>query len=207
MAQLPGAYPASVYMQAPPPYISDPPIRNGKFPDLAQFMVMPDDTPPPPLRFRLASVVDLRPGWIIYIRDQQTRLDQRVMLVLRESTAGFTCVTFCLHWPPASPNDHWKVCSSTAPENRGESRRWNWLRVVLRPYGREPRLAPRDDITVNISDLWNVENEVNVAVLGYVRERSMLKVVEAVKHHFRESLNQAMRDMELDNSSGRRRRS
>lgn len=170
-------------------------------------MTVPDSNPPLQLTYKIASTADLKPGWIIYIRDPQSRLDERVMLVLRKSSASFTCLTFCLHWPPASHLDHWQVYASSVTEPRTENQRWARMRVVLQPYGPEPQLAPQENITINISDLWNVESEVNVAVLGFVKRRSLLEIIEAVKRHFCKSLDMAVRQFEPANGIRRRRRS
>jgi hypothetical protein len=206
MANIPGAYPGPANI-LPPPYSTTAPARNGKFPDISRFMVNPDINPPLPLTYKVASVAGLKPGWIIYIRDQQSRLDERVMLVLCPSTAGFTCLSFCLHWPPASYRDHWQVVASSAAEDRNDTSRMGRMKVVLQPYGPEPQLSPQENITINIGDLWNVENEVNVAVLGFVKRRSMLEVVEAVKWRFCHSLDMAVRGPEPSNRGFRRRRS
>lgn len=188
MANNPGAL--------PPPYYPAPPVRNGIFPDPNSFMIIPEYDPPLQLAYRIASVADIKPGRIIYIRDAQSRLDERVMLVLKRTTAGFTCIPFCLHQFTASPTDHWQARTTDPIETNARQPRMGQLKVVLRPYGPNVDVQIRDHITVNIGDLWNVENVVTVAVLGFVRPGRFRPIVEAVKYYFCNSLDMAFRELE-----------
>ena len=89
--------------------------REWKFTNIWQFLRRPDDGTDLYLLPQFASLADLRPGQVIYIRDKDTRLNNRVMVVLFQKRAFFECVAMCNHYRGFSQlEDHWRVRSLTA---------------------------------------------------------------------------------------------
>lgn len=146
------------------------------------------------------QITDLKPGKIIYVSDDptsdvQSRLDRRVMLILRNRPTSVTCLSFCQHFPePADPTDHWRVCTRGITEESSENGSMTSLEVVLRPYGptNTPVFSPLPNTTINVQDTWNVETGVRVVMLGYVEPASMRALVKEVKKLFSQSLDEAV---------------
>lgn len=170
--------------------------RDGKFRDLSEFMEVDNNEKALWQGYKAIGITNIRPGLIIHISDERSRLDRRVMLVLRKSSMSFMCLTFCSHFPPPEPDDHWRVCDegkAKVPIQDQKLKELQALEVVLQPYGRSTsRVSPEADVTVNIQDIWNVENEVNVKVLGEVVSSALPPLFKAIKELFCQNLDKAV---------------
>ena len=176
-------------------------FREGKFREIWDFMTVPENYRTRQLLCRPANqITDPKPGKIIYVSDDptsdvQSRLDRRIMVVLRNRPTSVTCLSFCQHHPePADPADHWHVCAKSSSPEADENNGMTTLQVVLRPYGpiATSEFSPQPNTTINVQDMWNVETGVRVAMLGYVKPASMRELVKVVKELFLQSLDQAV---------------
>jgi hypothetical protein len=68
---------------------------------------------------------------IVHIRDENSRIDRRVVLVLRESKPSIMCLTFCSRALSPCAKDHWRGCDEGTPTLPGEDDRLTALPVVL----------------------------------------------------------------------------
>ncbi|KIW98523.1 uncharacterized protein Z519_00184 [Cladophialophora bantiana CBS 173.52] len=190
-------------------------IRPNHFHDLGDFIEGTDaSNPSRDLTLGWASGHEerLTPGTIIYIRDNlaNSRINDTVMLVLRRSTdtqSSLTCLSFCAHHgrklsslykthrlvvPPAqpartvtpSPRQQGPVIANT----RDGGLNLRGVEVELYTNG----FRPKPELTLNCEELWNVEREVDVAVIGEVTAPSFREVVAHVKKLFCDSLDQAV---------------
>ena len=189
----------------------DSTAREGKFSELSKFLVIPEGETAPALTPKPASLADLKPGQITYIHDQSSRLDRRVMLVLRKpKRSGITCLTFCHHHCDlAELEDHWGVCGSEPARGSEEFESLTSLQVILKPHYHNAKIyQPQRDITINIWDIWNVENTVNVVVLGRADGKSMRSLAEEVVSLFETSVEEDVRrpggDLRLSPAHGER---
>lgn len=146
-----------------------------------------------------------QPGSIVHICDKDdessrfnkgaegSRLDRRVMLVLCKNKMSFMCLTFCFHTHQQNAQDHWFVRNQgTADEQVGNNRSES-LEVMLHPSGVfSPRVAPKKNVTINIEDIWNVENEVFGRLLGEVAPSALPRLVKAVKERICHNLDAAV---------------
>ena len=146
-----------------------------------------------------------QPGSIVHICDKDdessrlhkgaegSRLDRRVMLVLCKNKMSFMCLTFCFHPHQQNAQDHWYVRNQgTADEQVGNNRAES-LEVMLHPRGAfSPRVAPKKNVTINIEDIWNVENEVFGRLLGEVAPSALPRLVKAVKERVGRNLDAAV---------------
>ncbi|KIX00520.1 uncharacterized protein Z518_10660 [Rhinocladiella mackenziei CBS 650.93] len=200
--------------------------RPGHFPDIGKFLIInPQDQnafSSDSLNWQLGHEANLHPRAVIYIQDKSvnTRINDRVMLVLRKNKGGpsFTCLSFCWHNDldfdePSQTMTHRQAVSGGSrsrqlppPQSQGRSPHSHALdsdasieprlpsvEVELRVHG-VSGLQPH--IYLNCEALWNVEREVNVAVLGKVSVSSFKAVVEHVKRLFCESLDKAVHKAE-----------
>lgn len=134
-------------------------------------------------------------GDIIYIKDDDSRLDNRVMLVLRDRdhTGCFGCLAMCRHYKPFEQlRHHWRVMplersNSTAEQDEADVREAETIEVRLHlqcPGTEQLELSLEPKTTINLWSLWNVEDNVNVTVLGSLtagsRDAIGLKVAELV---------------------------
>ncbi|EXJ75675.1 uncharacterized protein A1O5_00182 [Cladophialophora psammophila CBS 110553] len=192
-------------------------IRPNHFHDLDDFIECTDGSNSSrDLRFGWASGHEerLTPGTIVYIRDNlaNSRINDTVMLVLRRSTdtqSSLTCLSFCAHRgrklsslykthrlvvPPAQP----ARTVTTSPRQPGpviantRDGGLNLRRVEVELYTNGFR--PKPELTLNCEELWNVEREVDVAVIGEVTAPSFREVIAHVKKLFCDSLDQAVDD-------------
>ena len=172
--------------------------KEGKYPDIFTFMQEPSKRgsgcqliPRP-----TGEIYDLNAnpaGKIIYIRDHElSPLHDRVMVVLRLRPSSYTCLTFCFHEIPEERSDHWSVSKPQEQHRRSSNEDYNVLEVVLRPYSTEGEIAPKPNITTNIQDVWNVEKEVSVVILGHVHPISMKRLIEQHKRLYCQSLDAAV---------------
>ncbi len=194
--------------------------RPGYFPDIGAFLKYSDlsnaDLSFEPT-WRNGRQAMVAPRTIIYVRDMSTstRLNDRVMLVLRKTIdTGFTltCLSFCKHTDlriQRLSKTHRQVKSSTqatristAPArtqvpivNNGQETGTKLQSVEVDLFhGRNIALSPQDDITLNCEELWNVELNVAIAVLGEVTPSSFKDVVGHVKQLFWDALDQAVNE-------------
>ena len=134
----------------------------------------------------------LTPGDIIRIRDvdSNSRLHNRVMLVIRANTSGssysLTCLTFCRH----------SVRRTIASEFADNHARVICARTGhVRPDDVSPHLKvfvgrddlgfiPEPEVWLNIREIWNVDLQLAVAVLGEADPRSLTTLLDHVKTVF-----------------------
>jgi len=141
---------------------------------------------------------NLDPGTIIWIRDKlpDTRINGRVMVVVRLNYPGsITCLSFCSHSDlgrETLQKSHAFVVgrgqSNLHPPHSSQHTHANTTRHGLLfnlevdlhlPKGH--RFAPRRDITINCQEIWNVDCEVGIAVLGKVERASLRVLVKETK--------------------------
>ncbi|KIW30452.1 uncharacterized protein PV07_06194 [Cladophialophora immunda] len=156
----------------------------------------------------------LTPGTIIYVKDKpgNSRINDTVMLVLRRSTdtqSSLTCLSFCAHRgrklaslhkthrlvvpPVQGPRTDPTLSRQQTPTSantRGGGLNLEDAEVELYING----FRLKQELTLNCEELWNVEREVDVAVIGEVTASSFKEVVSHVKQLFVESLEQAVKD-------------
>ena len=192
--------------------------RPGYFEDIGDFLTCNDASRELELTWTSGLQESISPQTIIYIKDKpaNTRLSDRVMLVLRHSTdtgSSLTCLSFCRHPNRRTERLHKNHRRVNAPQQAqidGASPRpqgpvinnvgaasTKMRSVELDLYhNRNDALQPQPEITLNCEELWNVERGVKVAVLGEVTAASFKEVVKQVKDLFCEALDQAVRDDE-----------
>ncbi|KIV83275.1 hypothetical protein PV11_05318 [Exophiala sideris] len=198
--------------------------RAGHFKDLSRFMISTstrhreepqyflNDLP-----WKLGHDANLEPGTIIYIRDKSdsTRICDRVMLVLRENTeSSVTCLSFCwhpdlerreqkTHVPVKTEQAATPPTPTTSPSAARsgaivvDPRR---LAVEVELHLRKEMFSSQRDVYLNCEELWNVEREVDVAVLGQVPLSSFKLVCDVVTRLFSASLKKAIEDIESPQS-------
>lgn len=149
--------------------------KPGKFHALQDFITFDDDSPLHRTSYRLAHELDLQPGHIFHVGDStSSRIDKRVMLMIKAHChSNITCIAFCAHTDESDfvPGIHRQAQQYTADPNRVEVhqhglRRQTHEGIVELSLPRASRLS--EGITVNIHEMWNVEREVQVKVLGRV---------------------------------------
>lgn len=141
--------------------------RPGKFTDLKDFMSVPQRYLTDELEYVPAVQARLEPSCIIHILDRNSRLHNRVMLMIKDyGSFSMGCVSFCRHRPALSSHNerqiHRLVRQSGAQKEGAVIPRMCTVEVEL-PWG-DAQLS--DGITINLQEIWNVEKEVNVAILG-----------------------------------------
>ena len=206
-------YPGKYNMAAPNPQAAAQPMhhhchpslervlsakdREGKFTNLREFMIVLEPENLPQERYRPASLVDLKPGFIIHVKDNlpcdacpESRLHNRIMLITQTESPNLMCLTFCKHTTDrVNAETHRSICADRHARPHGHDDNLIPLEVVLHPYGAAAdRLRPASDITVNIFEPWNVEREVKLAVLGEVEYEPFLELVNAVNAASSQSL-------------------
>jgi len=164
--------------------------REGKFSNLDTFLSGGDDELTRISHYVPASQAELAPGHIIHVKDNkqgtETRIHDRVMLVIKNNApVSMVCYAFCKHDPPlASTSDaqtHWLVGQSGTPPQAENPGGLPLLEVML-----HYNLSPKNDITINLRDPWNVEYEVEVAKLGVVPVKFYEAVRRRINHIFLE---------------------
>lgn len=179
--------------------------RPGKFEFLWDFAQVGSEDSSLRKGYKKLEAIGAIPGLIVHVldespenlRDRSRRLDRRVMLILRESNMSFMCFTFCWHDAPQSPQTHWRVCEEGNRQARADTTNPKLLEVILQPHGLSDdpaaqRFPPKDGITINIDDPWNVEKEVFVKVLGRVAPSALPGLAKAVKDLFCQNVDDAI---------------
>lgn len=158
------------------------------------------------------------PRTIIYIKDDppDTRISDRVMLVLcknKDTESSVTCLPFCRHFDvkPETLHKTHRIVKEADPQSMGEATSPTSRGPVVtntRPSASKSRFVevdlsnchvgsgPQPGLTLNCEEIWNVELNVNVAILGEVPASSFKEVVEDAKALFCTSLDQAAKDDE-----------
>ncbi|KAH0836107.1 hypothetical protein FOPE_04438 [Fonsecaea pedrosoi] len=191
------------------------PVRPNHFHDLTDFIESTDTSSAGgELRTTWASGHEerLTPGTIIHIKDKlaNSRINDTVMLVLRRSTdtqSSLTCLSFCAHHGRKLStlyNTHRLVLPKvldTTPSQQETPARTNSTDGGPTLRGAEVELyingfRLKQGLTLNCEELWHVEREVDVAVLGEVTASSFKEVVAHVKQLFCDSLEQAVKEVE-----------
>lgn len=159
------------------------------FPTVSKFIADPDAEPVCKLRYRKATHANLQPGSIFHMQAAE-----RIMLVLRRSDLSVTCLTLCQHeeTSPAGCVDHWSICAEG--EKVSPAAEMPTLEAILKPYGPQPCI-PHPGTTIYIRDIYNVDLEIPVATLGYVKHAPLRKLVETVQKHFCDSLDEAVKPL------------
>jgi len=177
------------------------------------------------LEWGLGHDAILVPGTIIWIKDKlaSTRICDRVMLVLRKNTqSSMTCVSFCWHadlWQRELQETHLQVVptntdspqsatsptpprpTASSPPNRGSGGSAVIMEDLPRSnvevdlFLKSQSFFPQSNVYLNCEELWNVEREVDVAVLGKVAGSSFRLVCDNAKGLFGASLDKAIRRM------------
>ncbi|ERF72330.1 hypothetical protein EPUS_06086 [Endocarpon pusillum Z07020] len=171
--------------------------RPGKFPHLSEFMTIDKDYQPKDVPGTQAPVDS---GHVIYIKDtsaKDTRINDRVMLVLfHNQPFSHTCLSFCCHSDFSGEtlnHSHALVYTDqgqqTAPQlsqaqqpNIGLPRLEINLRHNNTPFSLQP------DIYLNLREHWNVEQEVRFVILGRVERSSYQRLVPEIERLFCQSI-------------------
>ena len=148
----------------------------------------------------------LVPGHIIHIRDvhdiddrlrSESRLHNRVMLVIRTNYSSgapsLTCLTFCQHEKKTFISPHFVArhacvkCAHTGHGTEAANNDISQLRVVVerKDWMSAPppvvwTFTPEPDVWLNIREIWNVDVELAVAVLGEAEPDSFRTILEQV---------------------------
>jgi hypothetical protein len=167
--------------------------RPGKFSDLSEFMTIEKGHTSKYVPGTQASV---NTGHIIYINDlsgKDTRINDRVMLVLFDNYPfSFTCLSFCCHSDFGSQldlsgeslfNSHALVCTDQGQQTNLSLPR---LEINLRHDATPVSLQPH--IYLNLREHWNIEREVEVVILGRVVKDSYKRLVPEIERLFSQSL-------------------
>ncbi|KAK4904821.1 hypothetical protein LTR66_017863, partial [Elasticomyces elasticus] len=161
--------------------------RPGKFGDINCFIDLDDEALDEKYRrqfkYKPASQVGPCPGMIIYVDDKKredSRIDQRVMLIFRVYTGGkMQCVSFCLHDPPfftpEEQDTHLQVvsCQPAATSELAT------IEASLLLGKAKLGLCP--DISINLQEIWFVDYDVRVAVLGKLTTAGWLTAWSKIK--------------------------
>ena len=169
--------------------------RPGKFTQVSKFMRIEENDDVFSLEYTNIMNVTPGPGSVVHVRDEGSRLDQRVMLVLRRTEMGFVCLTFCLHPHSPSTEQHWRVCEEGKAKMPmpGVDLNMKALEVILQPYGElRPRVSPQHGVFINIEEIWNVEYSVPVIILGKVVPLVLKELASEIKDHFCKNLDKAI---------------
>jgi hypothetical protein len=171
--------------------------RPGKFPDLSEFMTIDKGYQ---LKYLPGTQAPVDPGHIIYIKDtsgEDTRINDRVMLVLfHNQPFSYTCLSFCCHSDFSGEtlhNSHALVCTDQGQQaalQPAQAQQSNaslpCLEINLRHN--TPPFSLQPDIYLNLREHWNVEQEVQLVVLGRVERNSYKKLVPEIERLFCRSL-------------------
>lgn len=112
---------------------------------------------------------------IVHIREeeqQDSRINNRVMLVLRKNDDSFTCLQFCRHPEPTfTGKHHSRVTTSqvqTGPPARSSSEALPAVQITLE--WNDTVYEPQQNTFLNLRETWNVETAglITFAKLGYV---------------------------------------
>ena len=177
--------------------------RPGKFPDLSEFMTIDKEYQP---KYVPGTQAPVDSGHVIYIKDisaRDTRINDRVMLVLfHNQPFSFTCLSFCCHSDFSGEtlcNSHAFVCTDqgqqTAPQPaqaQQSNTRLPHLKINLRHNTTPFSLQP--NIYLNLREHWNIEREVQLLILGQAEGNSYKRLVPEIERLFCGSLAAAVRD-------------
>ena len=171
--------------------------RPGKFPDLSEFMIVDEGYQP---KYVPGTQTPVDPGHIIYIKDTSatdTRINDRVMLVLfHNQPFSYTCLSFCCH-PDFSGetlhNSHALVCTDqgqqTAPQlAQAQDPNTSLPRLEINLRHNNTPFSLQPDIYLNLREHWNIEREVQLVILGRVERNSYQRLVPEIERLFRRSL-------------------
>jgi hypothetical protein len=171
--------------------------RPGKFPDLSEFMTIDKGHQP---KYVPGTQAPVDPGHIIYIKDtsaKDTRINDRVVLVLfHNQPFSYTCLSFCRH-PNFSGetlhNSHALVCTDqgqqTAPQPAQAQHPNTSLPLLeINLHHNTTPFSLQPDIYLNLREHWNIEREVQLVILGRVERNSYRKLVPEIERLFCRSL-------------------
>lgn len=135
------------------------------------------------IKFKDANAAELKRGHLIYVEDNDSRLQGRILVVIRQkkSKAYFTCLAVCQHWRAFEElSDHWlleTVASGNEPrKDLNGIRDSQTIQIKLSTEPPSPEhisLALRKRTTVDVWSLWHVAHNVRVMVLGSVTDCSL----------------------------------
>jgi hypothetical protein len=172
--------------------------RPGKFPDLSKFMVIDKGCQ---LKYLPGTQAPVDPGHIVYIKDtsrEDSRINDRVMLVLFHNRPfTYTCLSFCCHSDFSGEtlhNSHALVFTDqdqqAAPQpSQTQQSNASLPCIEIKLHLNTTPFSLRPDIYLNLREHWNVEQEVQLVVLGRVEQNSYYeKLVPEIKRLFCQSL-------------------
>ena len=167
--------------------------QPGHFPDLSKFarcdrdgvLLEGNDA-------QNARSAGLSPGDIIRIRDmdENSRLHNRVMLVIRTNKSGssysVTCLSFCRHSMRRTvatdfTDEHARVVCAHSVQI-GPDDNFPHLKIYIGTD--DSGFKPQPEVWLNIREIWNVDLELAVAVLGEAEPQSFAALLEKVKEIF-----------------------
>ena len=170
--------------------------RPGKFSNLSEFMDVNNGLRPATVPGTRAHV---DPGHVIYIKDRSanTRINNRIMLVLfHNQPFSYTCLSFCRHLEFDSEtlrNSHAHVRKGSS--QRGLDQAFQDLQVNTNLPSLKLKLscsniarAVQPDIYLNLREHWNIEQEVQFAILGRVETESYNRLKYDIQRLFCQSL-------------------
>jgi hypothetical protein len=142
---------------------------------------------------RPASGAGLAAGHIIRLHDgEYSRLHNRIMLVIRTDRGGssnsMACLSFCKHgsevsWSPGFAREHASVHDARGDGQTQQARsNMAQLKVYAGEGAMESRLEP--GVWVNIREIWSVDLNVRVAVLGRANKDTFSSLLDKVKELF-----------------------
>lgn len=152
-----------------------------KFSHLSDLIVIPEGESAPDLSPQPANLAVLHIGDVIQVFDPNSRLDRRVMVVLRELKGrSMLCLTLCRHQCDVGRlTDHWRVCGPEATARAEMERVSPALRCILRPHeDRKKTYDLQPSITISLHDPFTVQHTVAVTLLGHVEPASMRHLKE-----------------------------
>jgi hypothetical protein len=171
--------------------------RPGKFPDLSEFMTIDKGYQ---LKDLPGTQAPVDPGHIVYIKDtsaKDTRINDRVMLVLfHNQPFSYTCLSFCCHSDFSGEtlhNSHALVFTDqgqqTAPQPaQAQQPNIDLPRLEINLHHNNTPFSLQPDIYLNLREHWNIEQEVRLVILGRVEGNSYKRLVPEIEGLFYRSL-------------------
>ncbi|ETN45054.1 uncharacterized protein HMPREF1541_09930 [Cyphellophora europaea CBS 101466] len=156
------------------------------------------------------SRVDMRPEYkatnaqrlfvrqIIHIRDVNvnSRIHDRIMLIIRLDGNSFTCLTFCRHDAEAVVDTYLCVdhAALTANENEiiSSSSNGPWFNICVQLSWGGRQAKPRASSLINLRELWHIESSegITFGILGKVHKKSWNSATDRMIEIFSKSLKQ-----------------
>ena len=155
--------------------------RAVKFSHLSDLIIMAENESVPVLRTQPASLAHLLKGDVIHVCDPNSRLDKRIMVVMRTPTGpSMLCLTLCRHYRGFDRLEHhWHVSAPQGTQRTEDEHAAPTLQCILHPPGHDTEMyALHPNVTIYLYDPFTVENTVSVNILGHVEPASMRHLAE-----------------------------